>query len=145
MITFASVNLTSLSSFIAQLSPCILFHLLALSFSGAHLLTSPSSYATSILFPLLLQVLTRLLASSSPVIYWASAVCLLRSLTSLNATYLIQPNMFSLSEMIVGIVRTLCSAGKKGECVLTSKAILLYFLTYVLLGCTLHCNFYPWT
>ncbi|KAM4872735.1 GPI mannosyltransferase 2 isoform 2-T2 [Thomomys bottae] len=94
------------------------------------------------------QVLTRFLGSSTPVVYWFAAHLLqdkeplLRSLETAPA----KPSSEDCppgqrvprnSIMVLFCNWKTCSA--------VTRYILQYFLTYWLLGLLLHCNFLPWT
>ncbi|XP_076827812.1 palmitoyltransferase ZDHHC18-A isoform X2 [Brachyhypopomus gauderio] len=104
------------------------------------------------IFCMHVQVLTRFLASSSPVIYWISGHFLLCSEPSLQkdktfATGQPQDNLkqgcicFFLH--INNPVTQLLMHWK--TCSFRTQCILGYFVSYWLLGLALHCNFLPWT
>ncbi|XP_048206554.1 GPI mannosyltransferase 2 isoform X2 [Perognathus longimembris pacificus] len=97
---------------------------------------------------LMLQVLTRFLGSSTPVVYWFAAHLLqdqeplLRSLESVSTTPCSEDfppgqKLPRNSIMVLLYNWKTCSA--------VTRYILGYFLTYWLLGLLLHCNFLPWT
>lgn len=98
------------------------------------------------------QVLTRLLHSSSPILYWFSA--------HLLQEY--EPLLWSegTDDQTSAPCYEECLRGKSpGSCAnpvvglllncrsitLLSRCILGFFLSYWLLGLVLHCNFLPWT
>ncbi|XP_048206550.1 GPI mannosyltransferase 2 isoform X1 [Perognathus longimembris pacificus] len=94
------------------------------------------------------QVLTRFLGSSTPVVYWFAAHLLqdqeplLRSLESVSTTPCSEDfppgqKLPRNSIMVLLYNWKTCSA--------VTRYILGYFLTYWLLGLLLHCNFLPWT
>ncbi|KAG8506734.1 GPI mannosyltransferase 2 [Galemys pyrenaicus] len=94
------------------------------------------------------QVLTRFLGSSTPVVYWFPAHFLqdreplLRSLETMPGRPLAghsPPGRKVPRNSIVGLLYNwkTCSA--------VTRCILGYFLAYWLLGLLLHCNFLPWT
>lgn len=93
------------------------------------------------------QVLTRLLGSSTPIVYWFPAY-LLQSQEPLLRSVDTVPEKFAENS----------PPGQKTprNCILkllynwkacspVTRCILGYFLTYWLLGLLLHCNFLPWT
>ena len=90
-----------------------------------------------------IQVLTRFVCSSTPVIYWMSADTLLHTLTQLQCAAVLEPKLYSFREMLQRIVKMILYSRTRN--VRISKFILGYFLMYTLLGYLLHCNFYPWT
>ena len=93
-----------------------------------------------------LQVLTRFMCSSTPVIYWMSADTLLHTLNQLQCAAVLEPKLYSFREMLQRITKMiLCSGTRNDRYVRVSKLLLGYFLAYTLLGYLLHCNFYPWT
>jgi len=65
------------------------------------------------------QVITRFIASASPLIYWYSAHVIIKDTADLTHRQ--------------------CSSKWR------SKFIVGYFLLYFFTGTVLHCNFYPWT
>ncbi|XP_030074139.1 GPI alpha-1,6-mannosyltransferase 2 [Microcaecilia unicolor] len=94
------------------------------------------------------QVLTRFLGSSSPVLYWFSAHLLQdnepalwnrRAAASLGPC---RPAQFGKGNSINPLPNLLLSWT---TCTAVTKCILGYFLSYWLLGLILHCNFLPWT
>ena len=90
---------------------------------------------------LCVQVLTRFICSSTPVIYWFAADALTQSLEDPDLEALEETESSGAAQVLAGILRTLISPSSDW----TSKLIVTYFLLYVVLGYTLHCNFYPWT
>ncbi|XP_029804562.1 GPI mannosyltransferase 2 [Suricata suricatta] len=94
------------------------------------------------------QVLTRFLGSSTPIVYWFSA-------------YLLQDQEPLLRSLETGPWKPLAGDSPPGQkvprnsimgllynwktCSLITRCILGYFLSYWLLGLLLHCNFLPWT
>ncbi|XP_047648727.1 GPI mannosyltransferase 2 [Phacochoerus africanus] len=94
------------------------------------------------------QVLTRFLCSSTPIVYWFSAHLLhdreplLRSLKTVPWKPLAEnfpPGQKVPRNSIVGLLYNWKA------CSLVTRCILGYFLTYWILGLLLHCNFLPWT
>lgn len=94
------------------------------------------------------QVLTRFLCSSTPIVYWFSAHLLhdreppLRSLKTVPWKPLAEdfpPRQKVPRNSIMGLLYNWKA------CSLVTRCILGYFLTYWLLGLLLHCNFLPWT
>ncbi|XP_063168030.1 GPI mannosyltransferase 2 isoform X2 [Candoia aspera] len=104
---------------------------------------------------LLLQVLTRFLGSSSPVLYWFSAHLLYDNEPLLQDGCSPSKHGEPLSEKSsldnflpncsrnVNPVLVLLSKWKQSRII--TKCILGYVLSYWLLGLVLHCNFFPWT
>ncbi|XP_045367374.1 GPI mannosyltransferase 2 isoform X2 [Camelus bactrianus] len=97
---------------------------------------------------LVLQVLTRFLCSSTPIVYWFSAHLLqdqeplLRSLETVPWKPLAgdsPPGCQVPRNSILGLLYNWKT------CSPVTRCILGYFLTYWLLGLLLHCNFLPWT
>ncbi|CAG00037.1 unnamed protein product, partial [Tetraodon nigroviridis] len=96
------------------------------------------------------QVLTRFLASSSPVPFWISAHLLL-----LNEPLLHRRRTSNPSVQLQTAARAGCSHAAQNPiiallsyfttCSPITQSILGYFLSYWLLGLVLHCNFFPWT
>ncbi|XP_078094171.1 palmitoyltransferase ZDHHC18-A isoform X2 [Mustelus asterias] len=91
-----------------------------------------------------IQVVTRFLASSSPILYWFAAHLLLEvepgHLTQDPATSL-HPYKF----VIFPRNQLTALMWDWRGCSLTARCILGYFLLYWFLGLALHCNFLPWT
>ncbi|KAL4657497.1 GPI mannosyltransferase 2-like [Arapaima gigas] len=103
------------------------------------------------------QVATRFLASSSPVLYWFSAHLLLHyepllqedRLSALSEGQMEQKHQWSspldlvlkfLPQNLLTRLLLHCWA-----CVPLTRWLLGYFISYWLLGLLLHCNFLPWT
>lgn len=123
-----------------------MFHFLFLLLFGTlnmHIQVRFSCYGTwyTSYFPLS-QVLTRFLCSSSPVLYWFAAMIVSQAL-------LVPSTTTSSSHLLKGLYNTLFSQystpAEDSTSKLTTKLTVFYFLAYVILGCVLHCNFYPWT
>ncbi|XP_011837051.1 PREDICTED: GPI mannosyltransferase 2 [Mandrillus leucophaeus] len=94
------------------------------------------------------QVLTRFLGSSTPIVYWFPAHLLqdqeplLRSLKTVPWKPLAEdspPGQKVPRNPIMGLLY------RWKTCSPVTRYILGYFLTYWLLGLLLHCNFLPWT
>ncbi|XP_004678718.1 PREDICTED: GPI mannosyltransferase 2 [Condylura cristata] len=94
------------------------------------------------------QVLTRFLGSSTPVVYWFPAHLLqdqeplLRSLETVPGKPLAgdpPPGQKVPRNSIMGLLFNWKTCSPVTQCILG------YFLTYWLLGLLLHCNFLPWT
>ncbi|XP_063033302.1 GPI mannosyltransferase 2 [Melospiza melodia melodia] len=99
------------------------------------------------------QVLTRFLGSSSPILYWFSAHLLLEHEPLLWSTGTDNP---ASGKPPLGKFHSSCGKGTSDNPVVRlllnwrsitplSKSILGFFLGYWLLGLVLHCNFLPWT
>ncbi|NXS51248.1 PIGV mannosyltransferase, partial [Brachypteracias leptosomus] len=103
------------------------------------------------------QVLTRFLGSSSPVLYWFSAHLLQEQEPLLWSEGSAHHTTASHSKKsLLGKSPGSCGKGVSGNPVVRlllnygsitplSKCILGFFLSYWLLGLVLHCNFLPWT
>lgn len=90
------------------------------------------------------QVLTRFLASSSPVPFWISAHLLLLNEPLLHRRMSSTPNVqLRKSNTAHNPITALFPHWR--TCSLTTQCILGYFISYWLLGLALHCNFLPWT
>ncbi|XP_041069305.1 palmitoyltransferase ZDHHC18-A [Carcharodon carcharias] len=91
-----------------------------------------------------IQVVTRFLASSSPILYWFTA----HLLQEVEPGHLAQDSTTSPLPYKFGIFpRNQLTAllwDWRG-CSLTVRCVLGYFLLYWFLGLALHCNFLPWT
>ncbi|XP_035881460.1 GPI mannosyltransferase 2 isoform X2 [Phyllostomus discolor] len=94
------------------------------------------------------QVLTRFLGSSTPIVYWFPAHLLqdqeplLRSLETVPWKPLAgdsPPGQKVSRNSIMGLLYNWKTCSRVTQCILG------YFLTYWLLGLLLHCNFLPWT
>ncbi|XP_060776634.1 palmitoyltransferase ZDHHC18-A isoform X2 [Neoarius graeffei] len=104
---------------------------------------------------LILQVLTRFLASSTPVIYWISGHILLscEPLLKENKNFAYGQRQNTLGQSIYHFwTRHLCIGNPITQllmcwrtCSFPTHCILGYFISYWLLGLALHCNFLPWT
>ncbi|XP_039589582.1 GPI mannosyltransferase 2 isoform X1 [Passer montanus] len=99
------------------------------------------------------QVLTRFLGSSSPILYWFAAHLLQEHEPLLWSTGTDNPTS---GEPVPGKSHSSCGKGTSDNPVVRlllnwrsitplSKSILGFFLGYWLLGLILHCNFLPWT
>eukprot|EP00062_Callorhinchus_milii_P010177 gi/632954741/ref/XP_007893122.1/ PREDICTED: GPI mannosyltransferase 2 [Callorhinchus milii] len=88
-----------------------------------------------------IQVLTRFLASSSPVLYWFCAH-LIQKAEAEHATWnsVAAPTNPVLPKNI--LTELLLDWRQRSP---TTRWLLAYFLLYWLLGLLLHCNFLPWT
>lgn len=114
-------------------------------------------HATALLafgfFCMHVQVLTRFLGSSSPILYWFPAHLLQEHEPLLWSTGTDNP---SSGKPPLGKSPSSCGKGTSDNPIVRlllnwrsitplSKAILGFFLGYWLLGLILHCNFFPWT
>ena len=91
-----------------------------------------------------LQVLTRFLFSSSPILYWITAIVVSDSLSLPPSP----PSSYSVPLLIRTLITQIVATNQPARVSSSSqmaRSIILYFLVYVLLGFFLHCNFYPWT
>ncbi|XP_030638278.1 palmitoyltransferase ZDHHC18-A [Chanos chanos] len=103
------------------------------------------------IFCMHVQVLTRFLASSSPVIYWISAHLLLQYEPLLKENQMATQGSQQVTPhqrkawacMDHNPVTQLVMQWR--TCSLTTRCILGYFISYWLIGLALHCNFLPWT
>ena len=82
------------------------------------------------------QVLTRFIASSSPLVYWCVAE-LLSDAVSMETT----SDLWSFSRTVLISGRNEQHSPPSMLC----RALLVYFYSYFVLGILLHCNFLPWT
>ncbi|XP_027631947.1 GPI mannosyltransferase 2 isoform X5 [Tupaia chinensis] len=97
---------------------------------------------------LILQVLTRFLGSSTPIVYWFPAHLLQDQeplLKSLELVHQKPPVGDSPPGHKVPRNPIMELLYNWKACSLVTRYILGYFLTYWLLGLLLHCNFLPWT
>lgn len=94
------------------------------------------------------QVLTRFLGSSTPIVYWFPAHLLQDQEPLLRSLEMVPwkpfagdspPGQKVSRNSIMGLLYNWKT------CSLVTRCILGYFLTYWLLGLLLHCNFLPWT
>ncbi|XP_066060681.1 GPI mannosyltransferase 2 [Chamaea fasciata] len=114
-------------------------------------------HATALLvfgfFCMHVQVLTRFLGCSSPVLYWFAAHLLQEHEPLLRSTGTDNP---ASGKPLQGKSPSWCGKGTSDNPVVRlllnwrlmtplSKSILGFFLGYWLLGLILHCNFFPWT
>ncbi|XP_043117125.1 palmitoyltransferase ZDHHC18-A [Puntigrus tetrazona] len=106
------------------------------------------------IFCMHVQVLTRFLASSSPVLYWISAHLLFHYEPLLRDEKLFKSdqiqqqkdhkprfgfvNMWRNNEVVYILMHW-------QTCSIYTQCILGYFISYWFLGLALHCNFLPWT
>ncbi|XP_059194370.1 palmitoyltransferase ZDHHC18-A [Centropristis striata] len=96
------------------------------------------------------QVLTRFMASSSPVPFWISAHLLLLNEPLLHRRKTSNPNVQLQSHSRNGCKHTpqnpiIALLPHFKTCSPTTQSILGYFLSYWVLGLALHCNSLPWT
>jgi phosphatidylinositol glycan class V len=82
------------------------------------------------------QVLTRLLFSSSPVLYWFTAMVISDAVSLPHSS---SPSSYTLPLLLRKLTAVFHSKSR------LAKLIILYFLVFVILGFLLHCNFFPWT
>ncbi|NXC30301.1 PIGV mannosyltransferase, partial [Campylorhamphus procurvoides] len=114
-------------------------------------------HATALLafgfFCMHVQVLTRFLGSSSPILYWFSAHLLQEHEPLLRSAGTDNPPP---GRSVRGKSPSSCGKGTPDNPIVRlllnwplitplSKSILGFFLSYWLLGLILHCNFFPWT
>ncbi|XP_073703786.1 palmitoyltransferase ZDHHC18-A [Garra rufa] len=106
------------------------------------------------IFCMHVQVLTRFLASSSPVLYWISAHLLFQYEPLIQNEKNIRPDQIKWQKdhkpglSFAGMWRNnqvvyLLMHWK--TCSIYTQCILGYFISYWFLGLALHCNFLPWT
>uniref|UniRef100_UPI00398EF19C palmitoyltransferase ZDHHC18-A n=1 Tax=Pristiophorus japonicus TaxID=55135 RepID=UPI00398EF19C len=91
-----------------------------------------------------IQVVTRFLASSTPILYWFSA----HLLREAEPGHLARDSATSPPPDKFGIIpRNPLTALLRDwrDCSPTTRCVVGYFLLYWLLGLALHCNFLPWT
>lgn len=100
------------------------------------------------------QVLTRFLASSSPVLFWISAHLLSQYEPLMQDEKRFRPDQIKRQK---DHKRGLSLAGMWRNnqvvyllihwktCTIYTQCILGYFISYWFLGLALHCNFLPWT
>nr|XP_055066516.1 palmitoyltransferase ZDHHC18-A isoform X1 [Misgurnus anguillicaudatus] len=102
------------------------------------------------------QVLTRFLASSSPVLFWISAHLLFQYEPLLQVETLFNSDQRQQHKDHLKHGVTICDWMCKNNqivyllmhwntCSLCTRCILGYFISYWFLGLALHCNFLPWT
>ncbi|XP_059810663.1 palmitoyltransferase ZDHHC18-A [Hypanus sabinus] len=88
-----------------------------------------------------IQVITRFLASASPVLYWFSAHLLQEAGPGQDAAP--SPHPYEFTVIPRNHLTALLQDWKR--CSLTARCVLGYFILYWFLGLALHCNFLPWT
>ncbi|XP_075897241.1 palmitoyltransferase ZDHHC18-A [Nelusetta ayraudi] len=96
------------------------------------------------------QVLTRFMASSSPVPFWISAHLLLLNEPLLHRRKTSNPSVQLWTQSKNGCKHTsqnpiFALLPLFTACSPTTQSILGYYLSYWVLGIALHCNFLPWT
>ncbi|XP_019741987.1 palmitoyltransferase ZDHHC18-A [Hippocampus comes] len=96
------------------------------------------------------QVLTRFMATSSPVPFWISAHLLLLNEPLLHRRKTSTPNVQLKTPAKNGCKHTfqnpvIALIPHIKMCSPTTKSILGYFLSYWVLGLAMHCNYLPWT
>ncbi|XP_048008690.1 palmitoyltransferase ZDHHC18-A [Megalobrama amblycephala] len=105
------------------------------------------------IFCMHVQVLTRFLASSSPVLYWISGHLLFHYEPLLQDERLFRHDQMQQDhkpglKCSVGMCRNnqvLYLLMRWQTCSIYTRCILGYFISYWFLGLALHCNFLPWT
>lgn len=102
-------------------APYIL-HVLFLSFVG--------------LFMINVEVTTRMIFSSSPLLFWY----LCKFLSSTNGDQSVTASMVLERRSVVGLFLEFWRSSE-----IRGKILLLYFLSYTIVGTALHVNFLPWT
>ncbi|XP_035569804.1 GPI mannosyltransferase 2 isoform X3 [Canis lupus baileyi] len=97
---------------------------------------------------LVLQVLTRFLGSSTPIVYWFPAYLLQNQEPLLRSPETVPWKPLAGESVARQKVPRNSLVGllyNWKACSLVTRCILSYFLSYWLLGLLLHCNFLPWT
>lgn len=101
--------------------------------------------ALSIIFHVLhfivFQVLTRLVASSSPLIYWFSAYLMTKPINNDQSQLLIGQKFSPVIKRLYIILQE--HLWKNSS--VASKLILTYFIAYSIIGTMAFSNFLPWT
>ncbi|XP_053433041.1 GPI mannosyltransferase 2 isoform X2 [Nycticebus coucang] len=92
---------------------------------------------------LVLQVLTRFLGSSTPIVYWFPAHLLQDQEPLLRSLETVPRKPPAGQKVPRNPITGLLYNWK--TCSSVTRYILGYFLSYWLLGLLLHCNFLPWT
>ncbi|KRX96912.1 GPI mannosyltransferase 2 [Trichinella pseudospiralis] len=82
------------------------------------------------------EILTRMLFSASPYLYWQAALIMADNFSKVSS----RKRMHFYGKFIVD---DLCQLWKVSN--FRGRLLLLFFLTYNIIGIILHCNFYPWT
>lgn len=100
------------------------------------------------IFNMHIQVLTRFILSSSPVVYCLTAEATLTVLVQLKVARLVDPSLYSGRVIVLSVARALFKMDVSHVSrapLFWSRLVACYCAGYLLLGCALHCNFYPWT
>ncbi|RDD45016.1 GPI mannosyltransferase 2 [Trichoplax sp. H2] len=89
------------------------------------------------------QVITRLIASSSPVIYWFTAYSIIQGIKHRSK----DPSEMNYADWLQNwdnfeSIRRIYLSNKLD---FTGRLAVIYFLTYSIIGTVVHSNFYPWT
>lgn len=87
------------------------------------------------------QVLTRLVASSSPLIYWFSAYLMTKPINNDQSQLLISQKFSPVIKRLYIILQE--HLWKNSS--VASKLILTYFIAYSIIGTMAFSNFLPWT
>ena len=106
-----------------------------------------SSFCAS---PTSVQVSTRFIAASSPVVYWLLAEWMAPLLSEGRSDNDGRKDHTSGKNItLYTLFNTAIRMPSKGTWesyrLLLCRTVLLYFISYNVVGFTLHCNFYPWT
>lgn len=107
------------------------------------------------IFCMHVQVLTRFLASSSPVLYWVSGHLLFKYEPLLKDEKLFRSDQTQQKKNHKPGLRCFAGMWRNNPvfyllmhwktCSIYTRCILGYFISYWFLGLALHCNFLPWT
>ncbi len=82
------------------------------------------------------------------MLYLVPALFLLQAMASFGrGVSFLDSKYFTLGEIAgkVGVVLFRVPGAGRHVDIWIGRAVVVYFISYVLLGFTLHCNFYPWT